>query len=87
MVRTLRRLGFQAALVAAIGSVALLARGGREAAAFTLRPGLDPVPLAAPLARPVVPEPPPGMRVILPLPWANGSAILASEALAARFER
>jgi hypothetical protein len=37
--------------------------------------------------RPVVPEPPPGMRVILPLPWANGSAILASEALAAYIKR
>ncbi len=86
MMRTLRRLGLQAALIVAIGSVALLARGGREAAALTLRPGLDPVPIAAPLARPVIPEPAPGVRVILPLPWTNGSAILASEALAARFE-
>ncbi|WP_279359178.1 hypothetical protein [Methylobacterium indicum] len=86
MMRTLRRLGLQAALIVAIGSVALLARGGREAAALTLRPGLDPVPIAAPLARPVIPEPAPGVRVILPLPWTNGSAILASEALAARSE-
>ncbi|KMO09792.1 hypothetical protein, partial [Methylobacterium platani] len=59
MARTLRRLGYQAALIVAIGSGVLVSRGGREAAAVPLRPALDPVPIAAPLARPVAPAPAP----------------------------
>ncbi|KMO32743.1 hypothetical protein VQ03_26035 [Methylobacterium tarhaniae] len=85
MVRTVRRLGLQAALILAIGSAVLLSRGGREAAAVTLRPALDPVPIAAALARPVAPAPAPGVRVVLPLPWTNGSAELANEVLTARY--
>lgn len=85
MVRTVRRLSIQAALITAIGSGVLLSRGGQEAAAVPLRPALDPLPIATPLARPVAPAPAPGVRVVLALPWANGSAELASEALNARF--
>ncbi|TGE02404.1 hypothetical protein [Methylobacterium nonmethylotrophicum] len=85
MTRTIRRLGIQAALIVAICSGVLVSQGGRQAVALTLRPALDPVPVTAPLARPVAPMPAAGVRVVLPLPWTNGSAALASEALAARF--
>ncbi|AWN45815.1 hypothetical protein DK419_05360 [Methylobacterium terrae] len=85
MFRTVRRLVFQAALIVAIGSAVLLSRGGQEAAALALRPALDPAPISAPLARPAPPAPAPGVRVVLALPWTNGSAELASEALAAQF--
>lgn len=85
MVRTVRRLGVQTALIIAIGSAVLLNWGGREAAALTLRPALDPVPITAPMARPVAPAPAPGVRVVLALPWTNASAALATEVLAARY--
>ncbi len=85
MVRTIRRLGAQAALILAIGSAVLLSRGGREAVAVPLRPAIDPPPITAPMARPVAPAPAPGVRVVLPLPWANGSAELASDVLAAQY--
>ncbi len=85
MFRTVRRLGAQAALILAIGSAVLLSRGGREAVAVPLRPALDPAPITAPLARPSLPVPAPGVRVVLALPWTNGSAELASEVLAARY--
>ncbi|MET7243861.1 hypothetical protein ABZT49_10870 [Methylobacterium sp. EM32] len=85
MVRTVRRLGVQAALILAIGSGVLLSRGGREAVALTLRPALDPAPITAPMARPHALAPAPGVRVVLALPWTNGSAELASEVLAARY--
>ncbi|GJD61876.1 hypothetical protein [Methylobacterium frigidaeris] len=85
MFRTIRRLGFQAALILAIGSGVLLSRGGREAAALTLRPALDPAPITAPMVRPVAPAPAPGVRVVLALPWTNGSAELASAVLATRY--
>ena len=85
MFRTVRRLGAQAALILAIGSAVLLSRGGREAVAVPLRPALDPAPITAPMARPAHPAPAPGVRVVLALPWTNGSAELASEVLAARY--
>ncbi|MFH6781161.1 MULTISPECIES: hypothetical protein [Methylobacterium] len=85
MIRTVGRLGVQAALITAIGAGVLLHRGGQEAAAVTLRPALDPVPIAARLARPAAPAPAPGVRVVLAMPWANGSAELASDALNARY--
>jgi hypothetical protein len=85
MVRTVWRLGLQAALIIGIGSALLLSRGGREAVAVPLRPALDPMPITAPMARPVAPAPAPGVRVVLGLPWTNASAELASEVLAAQY--
>ena len=71
MTRTVRRLGLQTALIVAIWSGVLMSRGGQEAVALTLRPGLDPVPIAVPMAMPVAPAPMPGVRVVLPLPWMS----------------
>ncbi|TNC15336.1 hypothetical protein FF100_07255 [Methylobacterium terricola] len=85
MVRTVRRLGLQAAFITGAGVAVLLSRGGQEAAAVPLRPALDPVPIATRLARPAAPAPAPGVRVVLAMPWTNGSAELASDSLNARY--
>ncbi|GJD51600.1 hypothetical protein OPKNFCMD_4355 [Methylobacterium crusticola] len=85
MGQAVRRLGVQAMILLALCAGVLLGQGGREAAAVSLRPGLDPLepwPLAAP-ARPGPGMPAPAaaaVRVILPLPWTRASAALAEDA-------